>query len=104
MTVNVVPATVDIFWVVSGAIVLFLFALTIAMPHRANVLPGSSGHRDKTPEEDKRHEVIRADGYIDDFAGVIEEAGGSMPPIVKLAIPGILLWWLAYMILFWTPR
>ena len=82
--------------------ILFLFAVTIAIHHRANVTPGSRGHRDTSTESG--HEEIRPDGYIDTFAGEIEEAGGGMPPVVKLALPAILIWWLLYMVLFWAPR
>jgi hypothetical protein len=95
----------EIFGIAAGAGVLLLFALTFGLQHRPRVLPGSSGHRDSKegPDTDE-HETIRPDGYIDSFAQTIEEAGGSLPPIVILAIPGILLWWLVYLILFWQPR
>jgi hypothetical protein len=85
----------EVVWVVAGAVVLMLFAITVAIKHRPNTLPGSSGHRAK---DDAGHEEIRPDGYIDSFAGVIEEAGGGMPPVVKLALPGILIWFVAYLI------
>lgn len=85
----------EIIWVTAGAVVLILFSIGIAIKHRPNPLPGSSGHRDKDTEG---HEEIRPDGYIDSFAGVIEEAGGGMPPLVKLALPGILIWFIAYLI------
>jgi hypothetical protein len=100
MTQNSLQLWPEILAVVGGALVLFLFALTVAMRHRSTVAPGSSGHRD--PEEEGAHEEIRPDGYIDSFAGEIEEAGGSLPPIVKLALPGVILWWLIYLILNWT--
>lgn len=90
-----------IVWIVAGVVILFLFALAIAIPHRPKVLPGSSGHRKEG--EDAEHEEIRPDGYIDSFAGEIEEAGGDLPLVVKLALPGALLGWLFYLILFW-PR
>jgi hypothetical protein len=47
-------------------------------------------------------EEIHADGYIDSFAKDIEEAGGGMPPLVKVALVGIILWWLVYLVLNWT--
>jgi len=59
------------------------------------------GHRPGDQGDDC--EEIHADGYIDSFAKEIEEAGGGMPPIVKVALVGIILWWLAYLILNWTP-
>jgi hypothetical protein len=102
MTQNVLQVGKELIGLLGGAGVLLLFALTLALRHRPKVLPGSSGHREK--EAEGEHEVIRPDGYIDAFAGVIEEAGGSLPPVVWVAIPGILLWWLLYLILFWAPR
>jgi hypothetical protein len=104
MTQNVFVISQEAFGIVSGALVLILFAVTFGLSHRPRVLPGSSGHREsKEGPETAEHEVIRPDGYIDTFAHTIEEAGGSLPPIVLVAIPGILLWWLVYLILFWQP-
>ena len=100
MTVNAVPLWTEIAWVGIGALALFLFALTIGLRHRPTVMPGSKGHREK--EDEGEHEEIQPDGYIDSFAGVIEEAGGGMPPVVKLALPAIILWWLIYLILNWA--
>jgi hypothetical protein len=102
MTQNVMQLGPQVISVVVSALVLFLFALTVALPHRPKVLPGSKGHRD--PSDQPGHEEIRPDGYIDSFAKEIEEAGGALPLIVTLAIPGVLLWWLLYLILNWAPR
>ena len=102
MTQNVLQLVPQVIGIVISALVLFVFALTIALPHRPKVLPGSSGHRD--PADQSVHEEIRPDGYIDSFGKEIEEAGGALPLVVKLAIPGILLWWLLYLILYWAPR
>jgi hypothetical protein len=101
MTQNALELWPEILAVITGVIVLFLFALAVAIPHRVKTKPGSSGHRAK--DEDEGHEEIRPDGYIDSFAGTIEEGGGSIPPVVAIAIPGVLLWWLIYLILNWTP-
>ena len=102
MTQNTLQIGPEIVGVVGGALVLFVFALTLALRHTSKVLPGSSGHREERAEGE--HEVIRPDGYIDSFARVIEEAGGSLPPVVRIAIPAVLLWWLIYLIVYWTPR
>ena len=80
MTQNVLNVSNEIVWIAAGAVILLLFAVTVAMPHRGKVLPGSSGHREE--DEEAEHEEIRADGYIDSFAKEIEEAGGGMPPVV----------------------
>ena len=91
----------EILGVAGGAFVLLLFGLTLALRQRSAASAGGRGHR---PIEDQgEHEEIRPDGYIDSFANVIEEAGGKLPPVVQLALPAILLWWLIYLILNWTP-
>jgi hypothetical protein len=99
MTQNVMQVSWELIYMFGGAAILLVFAVLVAIQHRPKVLPGSRGHRDK--EEQGEIEEIRPDGYIDSFARVIEEAGGSMPLIVKVALPGILIWWLLYLILFW---
>jgi len=100
MTQNVLQFWPEVMAVLGGIFILIIFAIILAVPHRAKTLPGSKGHRSQDREED--YEEIRADGYIDSFANDIEEAGGGMPPIVKVALPGIILWWLIYLILNWT--
>lgn len=102
MTENVLQIWPQIFAVVAGVLVLFVFGLAIAVKQKLKVHPGSSGHRKE--EDEGEYEEIRPDGYIDSFAKEIEEAGGGLTLIVKLAIPGVLLWWLIYLILFWQPR
>lgn len=102
MTDNVLQIQPEMLAVLGGSVVLFLFALALGLSHHSKTLPGSSGHR--PAEEGGENEEIHADGYIDSFAGKIEEAGGGMPPVVKLAIPGVLIWWLLYLILNWTPK
>ena len=86
----------EIIGVAGGALVLLLFGLTLAIPHRSGVRPGSRGHRQ--PEDQGVHEHIAPDGYIDSFAAVIQEGGGAYPPVVRLMLVGILVWWLAYLI------
>ncbi|MCB2202660.1 hypothetical protein KQH56_01505 [bacterium] len=102
MTQNVLDIWGEIVGIVAGAGVLIVFAVAIAIKWHPKTLPGSSGHREKGDEESG--ETIRPDGYIDSFAGVIEEAGGGLPPVMRIAIPGILIWWLVTLILYWTPK
>lgn len=100
MTQNTLNIGGEILGIVAGVVVLLIFALAIALPHRFRMSPGRRGHR--RPEDEGGHEVIRPDGYIDSFAKEIEEGGGSLPPVVLVALPGIILWWLLYLILNWT--
>ena len=102
MTQNVLELNSQILSVLAGIIILSVFALAVAVPHVVKKKPGSSGHRQE--KDHAGHEEIRGDGFIDSFAGTIEEAGGGLPPVVMLALPGILIWWLAYLILNWTPK
>lgn len=102
MTENVLQLWPEIIAVIVWGLALILFAVTLGMPHRPKMKPGRSGRRDDEKSGDL--ESIRPDGYIDSFAGDIEEAGGGIPPVLKLALPAILLWWLLYLILNWTPK
>jgi hypothetical protein len=101
MTQNAAEMWPEILGVVVGAVILMVFAIAVAIPHRPKVLPGSSGHR---AEEEAGREEIRPDGYIDSFSKEVEQARGGLPLLVKLALPGVLLWWLLYLIFNWTQR
>jgi len=85
---------------ISWIFVLVIFAVAVGLPQGSGKSPGSEGHR--APEDDTGHEEIRGDGFIDSFSGEIEEAGGGLPLLVKIALPGILIWWLIYLILNWA--
>lgn len=100
MTGNIVEGWGEIVWVMASIAVLAAFALALALPHSGRRKPASRGHRHEADETG--HEEIGPDGYIDSFANEIEEAGGSIPPVVKLAIPVVLLWWLGYIVMNWT--
>jgi len=102
MTQHVLEIWPEIVGVLGGAVALLLFALAISIPHRRGIQPGSSGHR--AAQDEGVHEEIRPDGYIDSFARDIEEAGGGMPMVVRIALPGVILWWLIYLIWNWVPR
>lgn len=101
MTANLIRVFSEWIWIIGSIVVFFAFALAIVLRSHSNMRPGISGHRDNS--EEGGHEEVRADGFIDSFAGEIEEAGGGLPPIVKLALPVVLLSWLIYLILNWTP-
>jgi hypothetical protein len=102
MTQNVMQLWPEILAVVGAMAVLFLFALAIALPSRSKIPPGIRGHREAS--EETQHEEIRPDGYIDSFSKEIEEAGGGLPVVLKLALPGIIVWWLLYLIINWVQR
>jgi len=98
------PLNIQNFWnqilMMGGSVfILILFAVALGMQHKPRILSGHKGHREEK-EEDGGEETIRPDGYIDSFSGEIEEAGGGMPPVVKIFLPLILLWWLGYLILY----
>ena len=100
MTQSGMALPMELLYTFGGAAILLLAVVTIAIPHRVGVLPGSRGHRNNEEEA----EEIRADGFIDSFAGEIEEAGGGLPLLIRIAFPGVIAWWLAYLIINWTPR
>ena len=112
MTANILNMWGEIFGIFVGVVILWIFAVTFSpLTKRPHVLPGSAGRR-ATDEQLKGHadeslsegssssgEVVRADGYIDSFAGVIQESGGGIPLLVKICLVAIPLWWLVYIIL-----
>lgn len=102
MTENVLQLWPEILTVIIWAAALALFAITLGMAHRARRRPGSEGRRPDGGRDE--YESIRPDGFIDSFAGEIEEAGGGLPPVLKLVLPGILLWWLLYLVFNWSPK
>jgi hypothetical protein len=111
MTANVLNIWVEIISVIAGGLILLIFGVffTSFSTHH-QTLPGSSGRR-KTQlnqegkgqgEDTKDSEKVQADGFIDSFAGEIEESGGGPPMLVKIALIGIPLWWFLYLILNWS--
>lgn len=102
MTMNVLNLWWEIIAVVSGAVILLAFGIALVLGHLPDVPPGSRGFRKE--EEEGGAETIQPDGYIDSFSGVIQEAGGSLTPVVKLAFIGIIGWWLLYLVLNWVPH
>ena len=102
MTANAMNVWGEIIGIAVGAGILLVFGiLTALMVRRPRIPPGSKGRRDKSDQG--THETIAADGYIDSFGGVIEEAGGALPPVVLVALITIPIWWLVYMIINWSP-
>ncbi len=103
MTANVMNVWGELIGIGVGAAILLVFGWLVAlMARRPQMPPGSRGFR--PPEDTDQEETIEADGYIDSFAGVIEEAGGGLPPVVKAAAFAIPLWWLIYILVNWSPR
>ena len=47
MTENATQLWPEILAVIAGSVVLFLFAIALAWPHRPRVSPGNKGHRQK---------------------------------------------------------
>jgi hypothetical protein len=101
MTLNVLQVPAEIVAIVVGALVLIFFAVALAVPHRPKTLPGSSGRREG---EEGTYEEIRPDEYIESFNKKVESSSGSAPWYIWLALVGIVVWWVAYLIVNWTPR
>ncbi len=92
----------EILGIASGGLVLFLFGTLMAITVKHTNKPaGRKGRRQ--PTDRGTEETISSDGLIDSFAGLVEEAGGSLPPLVTVSLIAIPLWWLIYMILNWSP-
>ncbi len=103
MTANVMNVWGEVIGIGVGAIILLAWGWLVAlMARRPQMPPGARGYRPMG--ESNEPETIQADGYIDSFAGVIEEAGGGLPPLVKVAAVAIPLWWLIYILVNWSPQ
>ncbi len=111
MVLNVLNVWGELISIVGGLLVLLIFGLTFSpLVYRPKVPSGAAAEQAE-PGEKEEHEAkgqekggehVRADGYIDSFAGLVEEAGGSLPLIVSVFSIGLLIWWAAYMLLEWS--
>ena len=98
---NVLNVGPEVFAVVVGLIVLLGAALALAFKYRAtSSRPGEQGNRPTEGEEDT--ERVSPDGFIDSYAGVIDEAGGGMPYTGWVIIAVVLVCYVAYLFLFWN--
>ncbi len=111
MTLNVLNIWGEIIGIGFGAVVLLIFGLSFSpLVYRPRVPSGAAVERTQ-PGEKEEHEAqgqdtggehVRADGYIDSFAGLVEEAGGSLPLIVTIFSIGLLAWWGIYLVTNWS--
>jgi len=102
MTQNALQLWPEIIWITAGFVVLLVFGVAIAARPRRGALPGSRGRRKENGELDV--EEIHTDGYIDSFSNDVDAGRAGLPLIVKIALPGVLLWWLLYLIVNWMQR
>lgn len=111
MSANVLSVWGEIIGIAGGGLALLIFGIFFSsFGKRLRTPPGSAGRRTTPGEQKSRREeqeeqggeTVRADGYIDSFAGVIEEAGGGPPLLVQIALIAIPIWWLAYIIINWS--
>ncbi len=111
MALNVINIWGEIIGIGFGAVILLIFGLTFSpLVYRPRVPSGAAVERAQ-PGEKEEHEAhgqetggehVRADGYIDSFAGLVEEAGGSLPLIVTIFSIGLLAWWGIYLVTNWS--
>ncbi len=111
MALNVLNVWGEIIGIAGGALILLIFGLTFSpLVYRPRVPSGAAAEH-AGPGEKEAHqergqqsggEHVRADGYIDSFAGLVEEAGGSLPLIVTIFSLGLLAWWGIYLVTNWS--
>src|SRR5512142_2349738 len=111
MALNVLNVGGEIIGIGIGALILLIFGLTFSpLVYRPKVPSGAAVERQQTGEKEAHEaqgqesggEHVHADGYIDSFAGLVEEAGGSLPLIVTTFSIGLLIWWFVYLIANWS--
>ena len=110
MTVNVLNVLGEALGIGFAAVVLLIFALSFSpLVYRPKTPSGAAiqrGDTDKEAHEEHGQESggehVRADGYVDSFAGLIAEGGGSLPLVVTIFTIGLLVWWAVYLVLEWS--
>jgi hypothetical protein len=99
---NVLRVGPQIFSVVAGIVVFLGAALAFAFKYRAtSSKAGESGQRPES--QAKEAERVSPDGFIDSFAGVVSEAGGGLPFTAWLIMGTVLVCYVVYLFLNWTP-
>ncbi len=110
MVINVLNIPGQLIGIFSAILVLLIFGITFSpLVYRPRVPSGGALETTETGEkeaheehgEESGGEHVRADGYIDSFAGLVEEAGGSLPLIVSVFSIGLLVWWAIYLVTEW---
>ncbi len=110
MTINVLNIWGEMIGVIVGGLIFLIFGIFLSAASRQiKTLPGSAGRREDSTDQqahdedgEQGGETILADGFIDSFGGVIEESGGGAPLLVKIALIGIPVWMILYLILNWS--
>jgi hypothetical protein len=102
MTQNATQIVPEIIWITVGFGILLLFGVAIAVRTRRDALPGSRGRREASGKLDV--EEIRPEGFIESFSNDVDSGRAGLPLVLKIAVPGVLLWWLLYLIFNWTQR
>lgn len=111
MTLNVLNVSGQLINILGGALVLLIFAITFSPLVYRPRIPSGAAATESHPDQKEAHDAkgqesggehVHADGYIDSFAGLVEEAGGSLPLIVSVFSIGLLIWWAVYLVLEWS--
>lgn len=100
MPKNVLEIWPQLIPVFVGIQVLLGLALAFSFRYRTGAESGRKGHRDEEGEAER----VSPDGWIESFAGRIEEAGGGFPLMGRIIIIVTLIWYFAYLLLFWAPK
>lgn len=101
MTKNVLEVVPQLIAILIGIHVLLGLALAFSFRYRTGAEPGRQGHREEG--EEAVHNVS-PQGWIESFAGRIEEAGGGLPRMGLIIIIVVFIWYFAYLLLYWAPR
>ena len=97
---NVLQIGPQIFSVLAGTIVFLGAALLFSFKYHAT--SAKAGEKGRRPEEQAHEgERVSPDGFIDCFAGVISEAGGSLPFMALIIMGVTLVCYVVYLFLYW---
>ena len=101
MTKNVLEVGPQIFAVIAGILVFLAGAFAFSFRYRTGAEAGRRGPREAA---DAAEQPVSPSGFIDSFAGRIEEAGGGLPYTGWIIMGVIVVCYFAYLFLFWKPR
>jgi hypothetical protein len=99
---NVLEVGPQLFATIAGIIVFLGAAFVFSFRYRTGAEAGRRGHRDEAEEGIEQR--VSPSGFIDSFAGRVEEAGGGLPYTGWIIMGVVLVCYFAYLFLFWNPR
>ena len=93
-------------WIVFATAVFLVWSIAAALEmssarRRRKASSEKGGLVDSAPVADEKH---RPGGVIDVFNKNVEEGEGRLPILAWVALIGVPIWWLSYLIIYWNKH